>query len=36
MARVNENYSNLKQSYLFKDIATKVAAYKKQIRIRKS
>jgi len=29
MARVNENYSNLKQSYLFKDIATKVAAYKK-------
>ncbi len=29
MAKVNENYNNLKQSYLFKDIATKVAAYKK-------
>mgnify|MGYP002682419290 CR=1 FL=1 len=29
MARVNENYSNLKQSYLFKDIASKVTAYKK-------
>ncbi|MFA5341447.1 MAG: LL-diaminopimelate aminotransferase, partial [Clostridia bacterium] len=27
--KVNENYNNLKQSYLFKDIATKVAAYKK-------
>lgn len=29
MVRVNENYNNLKQSYLFKDIATKVATYKK-------
>ena len=29
MSKINVNYNNLKQSYLFKDIATKVAAYKK-------
>ncbi len=29
MAKPNVNYGNLKQSYLFRDIATKVAAYKK-------
>lgn len=27
MAKVNENYKNLKQSYLFRDIAHKVSAY---------